>query len=26
MTEIDMGDWMRFTDYRRYEKTDRAIE
>jgi E3 ubiquitin-protein ligase NEDD4 len=25
-TEIDMDDWMRFTDYRGYEKTDRVIE
>ncbi len=24
--EIDMVDWMRFTDYRRYEKTGRVIE
>jgi E3 ubiquitin-protein ligase NEDD4 len=26
MTEIDMDDWTRFTDYRGYEKTDRVIE
>jgi E3 ubiquitin-protein ligase NEDD4 len=26
MTEIDMDDWPRFTDYRGYEKTDRVIE
>ena len=26
ITEIDMDDWTRFTDYRRYEKTDRVIE
>ena len=26
MTEIDIDDWMRFTDYRGYEKTDRVIE
>ena len=26
MTEIDMDDWMRFTDYRGYEKTDWMIE
>ncbi|KAI9463230.1 hypothetical protein BJY52DRAFT_1210464 [Lactarius psammicola] len=25
MTEIAMGDWMRFTDYRRYDKMDRVI-
>ncbi len=24
--EDDMDDWMRFTDYRRYEKTGRVIE
>jgi hypothetical protein len=26
MTEIDMDDWTRFTDYRGYEKTDMVIE
>jgi E3 ubiquitin-protein ligase NEDD4 len=26
ITEIDMDDWTRFTDYRGYEKTDRVIE
>ena len=26
MTEIDMDDWTRFTDYRGYEKTDWVIE
>jgi len=26
MTEIDMDDWTRFTDYRGYGKTDRVIE
>jgi E3 ubiquitin-protein ligase NEDD4 len=26
MTEINMDDWTRFTDYRGYEKTDRVIE
>jgi len=26
MTEIDMDDWTRFTDYRGYEKTNRVIE
>ena len=26
MTEIDVDDWTRFTDYHGYEKTDRVIE
>ncbi|KAG6820709.1 hypothetical protein H0H93_012762 [Arthromyces matolae] len=26
MTEIDMDDWTKFTDYRGYEKTDQVIE
>ncbi len=26
MTEIGMDDWMRFTDYRGFKKTDRVIE
>lgn len=26
MSEIDMDDWSKFTDYRGYEKTDRVIE
>jgi E3 ubiquitin-protein ligase NEDD4 len=26
MTEIDMDDWTRFTDYRRCEETDEVIE
>ncbi|KAH6911411.1 ubiquitin-protein ligase [Coprinopsis sp. MPI-PUGE-AT-0042] len=26
MSEIDMDDWVKFTDYRGYEKTDQVIE
>lgn len=26
MSEIDMDDWTKFTDYRGYEKTDQVIE
>jgi len=26
MSEIDMDDWIKFTDYRGYEKTDQVIE